>query len=449
MKKIIAILTALAVVSMAFAQTVSIKNELETQPVVTIDGANNQWGFDNDETILRDSVVAHAEVLDGRAVFEGRVRFYVRTRDTAMASILNVSPRWTFNTAAVGSALLKPIDGLEFRIIGDADFCEKGFGPNLSWSNLPQYNAAGINFPGITGKWQNIHKLAKGGYVAFTGIDGLWVGAGLSFGVNDAAGGTEANPELNWNNLNASLIKKGAFGPITVGATYDTDLFGVGAKYVGEFGGYNGVKGENGVADSNTGKFNHHNIYAGFTFKGLQDAKVGTTIGAAVDFDTYSASSVMNTKAYTGFAVSANADMNFRNGITDKVTVTVGYGSYDGQKSKVLQFYVGNDWGYKVSDDASFSLHTSYLQGGLANAKKTYTNVTEDKDIMNGTAASVITLKPAFTFSMGAHSFDFGVETQVANQMKYNQKTSSEWAFTSLYGKKAVVKFPVKWTYNF
>ena len=446
MKKIIAILTALAVVSMAFAQTVSIKNELETCPKVTIDGASNQWGFDNDDCILRDSVVAVAETADGRARFEGRVRFYVRTRDTEMNSILNVSPRWTFTTGAVGSALLKPIDGLEFRIIGDGDFCGKGFGPNLSWSNLPQYNAAGINFPGITGKWQNIHTLAKGGYVAFTGIDGLWVGAGLSWGVNDAAGGAT---EFNWNNLTASLIKKGAFGPITVGATYDADLFGVGAKYVGEFGGYNGVKGVNGVADNNTGKFNHHNIYAGFTFKGLQDAKVGTTIGAAVDFDTYSNSSVMNTKAHTGFAVSANAGMDFRNGITDKVTVTVGYDTYDGKKSKVLPFYIGNDLGYKVSDDASFALHTSYLQAGLNNAKKTYTTETTAADVMNATAASCITLKPEFTFNMGAHSFNFGVETQIANQMKYNQKTSSEWAFTSLYGKKAVVKFPVKWTYQF
>ena len=41
MKKIIAILLALAVVSMAFAQTVSISNELSTDPFIEINGGNS------------------------------------------------------------------------------------------------------------------------------------------------------------------------------------------------------------------------------------------------------------------------------------------------------------------------------------------------------------------------------------------------------------------------
>ncbi|MCQ2596103.1 MAG: hypothetical protein MJ196_12650 [Treponemataceae bacterium] len=445
-------MAALAVVSMAFAQTVSVFNKLESVPKVTIDGAKDQWGFDEDN-FLRDTIQAKAVTADGRAEFEGRARFMAQTRSTDNASILNVSPRWQFTGDLAASGLIRPIDGLELRIIGNKDFLTKGFGPSLCWRAWEQYNAADIAIPGITGAWNNPQVLMEGMYAAYTGIDGLWVGAGLNKGIASGVKefGTQTIDDNVWNGRkgDSSWIKKGAFGPFTVGATYDADLFGVGGKYVGEFGGYNGTAGENGKDDSNTGKFNHHNIYAGFTFKGLADAKVGTTIGAAVDFDTYSASSVMDTKAYTGLAATVNADMNFRNGITDMVAVTVGYGTYDGKKSKVLPFYIGNDLGYKVSDDASFNLHTSYMQGALNNAKKTYTDQTKVGDALFANYASLITLKPEFTFNMGAHSFNFGVETQVANQIKYNQKTSADWAFTSMYGKKAVVKFPMSWTYNF
>ena len=60
MKKIIAILLALAVVSMAFAQTVSIPNKLSTDPEITIDGGKMYWGFAN-SNFLRDEVTRKRE----------------------------------------------------------------------------------------------------------------------------------------------------------------------------------------------------------------------------------------------------------------------------------------------------------------------------------------------------------------------------------------------------
>ncbi|MCQ2596134.1 MAG: hypothetical protein MJ196_12810 [Treponemataceae bacterium] len=445
MKKIIAILTALAVVSMAFAQTVSITNTLSTSPEVVIDGAQQQWGF-SDDNFLREEVVGTGTTADGRATVWGRARLDLETRDTENKSILNVKPHWLFTNELTAAALIKPLNGLEIKV-GSHDGLNKYFGPGIEWENN---NVGDIQIADVTGKWNGINGFRDGIYAGFTGIDGLWVGGGFvadSRAWNDGVG---LDGQV-WNQ--SGLIKKGAFGPIQLGATYDADLFGVGAKYVGQFGGYNDVAAKdvakNGVDNSFTGKYNHHNIYAGFTFKGLQDAKVGTTIGAAVDFDTHSAAAAVGTKAYTAFAVSANAGMNFRNGITDTVAVTVAYQTIDGKKAKVLPFYIGNDLGYKVSDDASFSLHTSYLQGALINATKTYVAETTKDDVLSGDFASLITLKPAFNFSMGAHTFGFAVETQVANQIKYNQKTSADWAFTSMYGKKAKVKFPVSWSYNF
>ena len=437
MKKIIAILAALAVVSMAFAQTVSITNKIETAPQVRIDGSQHQWGFDGDR-LLREEVVGTGTTADGRATVWGRARLDLETRDTENKSILNVKPHWLFTNDLTAAALIKPLNGLEIKV-GSHDGLNKYFGPGIEWENN---NAGDIQIADVTGKWNGINGFRDGIYAGFTGIENLWIGGGIATGIYE--NGTKGN----------SLVKKGAYGPFEFGATYDADAFAVGAKYVGQFGGFTGKAGTNGVANNETdSKYNHHNIYAGFTFKGLEDAKVGTTIGAAVDFDTHKVSSVMDTKAYTAFAVSANAGMNFRNGITDTVAVTVAYQSVDGKKSKVLPFYIGNDLGYKVSDDASFGLHTSYAQAGLMNSMKTY-NGDKGTAVDNGVLsdkswASVLTLKPNFNFSMGAHSFGFGVETQVVNDLKYNQKTGNEWAFTSMYGREARVTFPISWSYNF
>ena len=443
MKKIIAILAALAVVSMAFAQTVSISNTLSTNPQVVIDGASQQWGF-ADDNFVREEIAGTGVTADGRASVWGRARLDVETRSTDNKSILNVTPRWHFTSEISAAALIKPFDGLEIKV-GSKDGFNKWFGPSIEWKNNNCGGANGIHIADVTGRWNSINGFRDGIYVGFTGIEGLWVGAGIA---TDSIAWNDGNDLAGkvWNP--AGLIKKGAFGPFEFGVTYDAAVFSVGAKYVGQFGGYNGTAGVNGVADANTGKYNHHNIYAGFSFRGLQDAKVGTSIGVAADFDTHTASTTMGTTAYTAFAVSANAGFDFRNGIKDTVAVTVGYQSVDGKKAKVLPFYVGNTLSYSM-DSATFSLAASYTQGGLLASTKTYINETADADVLTGSYASVIDLNPSFSFSMGAHSFSFGVDTQVANQLRHYNKTSSEWAFNALYGKKAQVNFPVSWTYNF
>lgn len=445
MKKIIAILTAGALFSAAFAQTVEISSTLSTSPEIYVDGESNQWGF-SDENFFREEIEGTGETADGRAAVWGRVRLDAKTKDTAQESILNIKPQWHFSNEFAAAALIKPFDGLEIKV-GSHEGLNKDFGSDIAWEDE---NAGDIIIADITGKENKINAFRSGIYAGFTGIEGLWIGGGVVADTIKESDGAGLDGKV-WNQN--GLIKKGSYGPFQFGASYDTDLFGAGVKYVGEFGGLNQPEdetGENGVANNFTdAKYGHHNIYAGFSFNGLQDAKVGTTIGFSVDFDTHKNSSVMGTKAYTAFAASANAGFDFRNGITDTVAVTVAYQSIDGKKSKVLPFYIGNDLGYQVSDDASFSLHTSYLQGGLLNAAKTYTDETTSDDVLSGNYASLVTLSPSFSFSMGAHTFGFGVETQVANHIKYNQKTSSEWAFTSMYGKSARVKFPVSWTYTF
>lgn len=445
MKKIVSVLIVLNIVFMAFTQTVSVKNTLSSTPKAVIDGGNTQWKF-VDDNFLREEIIGTGTTADGRASVWARVRLDVETRDTENTSILNVKPQWRFTNEIAAAAVIKPFTGLEIKV-GSKDGLNKSFGPSLEWENN---NTGDIHIADITGKRNGINGFRSGIYAAFTGIKGLWIGGGF---VTDSVAGNDGSGLAGkvWNGVDSAygLIKKGAVGPVQLGAKYDATLFAVGVKYVGQFGGYNGKKGKNGIGDSNTGKFNHHNIYGGFTFSGLKNAKVGTTIGAAFDFDTLTASEVMGTKAYTAFAASVNAGMNFRNGITDNAAVTVAYQSIDGKKTKVLPFYIGNDFGYEVSKDASFNLHTSYLQGGLIDAVKTYKTETKAENVLSGKYASLITLYPSFKLSMGAHTLSLGVKAQVANQIKYNEKTASDWAFTSLYGKKAQVNFPLSWAYTF
>lgn len=436
MKKIIAFSAVLAVASAVFAQSVTITNTLSSTPVVNVDGGNSAWGFD-ESNIFREEIVGTGKTAGNRAAVWVRARLDVETRDAADVSIMNVKTHWLFTNDLCAAAVVKPFENLEIKV-GSKNGLNKHFGPEIAWK---QSNVAKIAISGVTGSREGIHGFNSGIYAGFTGIDGLWLGFGFVTGWGENS--TEGK----------GLIKKGAYGPFQFGATYDAKLFSVGAKYLGQIGGYNEGKGSlaNGVANNFTdAKYAHHNIYAGFTFKGLKDAKIGTTIGAAVDFDTHNASEIMGTKEYIALAVSANAGMNFRNGITDSLAVTVVYQSVDGKKTKVLPLYIGNTLGYKVSGNATFSLITSYTQGGLEKSVKAYSDAeTKDSDVISGKYASVITLKPSLSLLMGAHTFGFGAEAQIANQMKYYQETSSMWGFTSLSGKAVRVKFPVSWSYKF
>ncbi|MBP5794340.1 MAG: hypothetical protein J6W46_12000, partial [Spirochaetaceae bacterium] len=191
MKKIIAILLALAVVSMAFAQTVSISNELSTDPTITINGGTTYWGFDS--AFLTDKVTGEAITADGRAKVKGVVKFQIETLTPLQnESILSFKPRWSWNSLANDkdsnnrsgvAAILKPVDWLEIGIgnLGEVGY-DKGAGQNLDWSEWSTWYAWGFgNIPGVVGQWQRLSSLVYDGvHVVWTGVPNLWVGAGLS-----------------------------------------------------------------------------------------------------------------------------------------------------------------------------------------------------------------------------------------------------------------------------
>jgi len=480
MKKIIAILLALAVVSMAFAQTVSISNKLETNPSITIDNGTHYWGFANN-VFLRDEVNGTAQTADGRAKIKARIRFDVNTLDPSETAILGFKPRWSWNSAANNTdsdgnrscvaAWLKPVDFLE---IGIGNFtgvdADTGFGPNIDWSEWSTWYKWGFNpIPGLAGRWQRASSLvADGIQVVFTGVPNLKIGAGLTSARNEKNEQGAADKE--------TMIKKGMFNGLSLGAGYDTDLFGVGAVWKGNFGMERGY-----LKEQNDKSYQDHTIYASFTFKGLQEAKIGTSIYAAVGFYTAKASELVDWSGYgfsnnagtpvtnkaqvTSFLFDIGAGFNFRNGITDNLAVAVGYYKIGGVTSKVLPFCVRNTISYSASSDATFAFTLGYSQAGLKEKKnvKASSNLTSNNLITTGaqgTAAVatpgtlanstwLIFAYPKFTWTMGAHSFDMGVKTMVDGEIVPHAKQGHEWAWTGLRGKTAEVIFPISWTYNF
>jgi hypothetical protein len=462
MKKIIAILLALAVVSMAFAQTVSIKNTVSTDPLVVIDGGSSFWGF-NGGNALREQVEGEAVTADGRAKVKGRIRFDLQTITPDNKSVLSVKPRWSWNSSAdavdgnrsaVG-AVIKPVDWLEIGI-GNVDEVgyARGAGPNLDWSEWSTWYKWGFNtIPGLVGQWQRASSLIYDGiHVVYTGVPNLWVGAGLESARNERNGHGAVN---GIDKPNSTMIKKGMFNGIAVGAGYNADLFGVGATYKGNFG-Y-----ENGTAAANNDKaYQDHTIYASFTFKGLNEAKIGTNLYTAVAFYSEKASAVKNAStAYTSFLFDVGANLNFRNGISDDVAVAVGYSKIGSTTSKVLPFCVRNTIKYSVSSDANFAFTLGYSQSGLA--EKTSTQATANSGLLGDGAPGkavpttaggdgwMVFAYPAFSFRMGAHSFNLGVRTVATGDIVPHAKQGHEWAWTGLKGKTAEIDFPLSWEYQF
>jgi len=451
MKKIVAILLALAVVSMAFAQSVSISNTLKTEPTITIDGGQYYWGFANNFA-LRDEVNADAQTADGRAHVKARIRFDLQTLAPTETTLLNLKPRWSWNSAdnandgnrSCVAAWLKPFDFLEVGI-GNFDGVDSGWGivPNLSYGMGPEYFKYGFNETiSLAGAYQNVHQLINDGIqVKYIGVPNLEIGFGLR----------SANGDLN------TMVKKGMFNGAALGATYNTDLFGVGVKWAGNFG------AENGVEANNSDKaYQDHLVLAGFTFKGLQEAKIGTTLEATVGFYTEKASVVKNAStARTSFIIGVGAGFNFRNGISDKVSLEVGYNKVGSKTSKVLPFTVRNKLSYSVSSDASFSLDAMYSQLGLVEKTKATasknTGTAFGGTVTNGLKANgtetanvwLIGLKPNFTWKNGAHSFEIGVKTNVIGSIEPHPKSGWEWGWTGLKGMIAEVSFPVSWKYTF
>ena len=504
MKKIIAILLALAVVSMAFAQTVSIVNTVSTEPQVTIDGGNQYWGFANN-FFLREQVVGEAITADGRAKVKGRIRFDLQTLDPAESSILSFKPRWSWNSSANAAdgnrssvaAVLKPWDIIEIGV-GNLENVGYAFGtgPGISGNWTEPWISEYIVIPGVAGSWQHVHNMINDGIqVLFTGVENLKVGVGLS----------SASRDLR------TMVKKGMFNGFALGASFDTDLFQVGGKYAGNFG-YTAdsplsvtfadeataaaagallagstvkdktvtAKSTTELAEGNDKAYQDHTIYAGFQFKGLQEAKIGTTIDAEVGFYTEKASQLKNGNVQTtAFLFGAGAGFNFRNGIKDDIHVLVGYVKKGSDTAKVLPFAITNNISYTVDSDATFSFKLTYAQNALKEKKSVqgtantnanyYTNAGTPAYKLNatgdgaewinytGTVGSgansgygwLIGAQPSFSWTMGAHQFSMGVKAVTLGDIVNHAKSGWEWSWTGLRGRKAVVSFPLSWTYTF
>lgn len=449
MKRIIAILACLAVVFAAFSQTVSVTNTVSTEPVITIDGETHYWGF-TDDYFLREEVVGEGITADGRAKVKGKIRFDLQTLDPAESSILSFKPRWSWNSAANANdgnrsrvaALLKPVDWLE---VGVGNLAGVGYafklGPNFSgdgWTD--DYNEGWNTIKGIVGNFENIHMLIKDGFqVSYIGVPGLKIGFALQ--------SAKADRE--------TMIKKGMFNGAALGAKYSADLFEVGAKWAGNFGAETGY-----LADQNDKAYQDHTIYTGFTFKGLQEAKIGTTLYAGVGFYTAKASKVKNTKATTAFLFDVGAGFDFRNGISDDVNIAIGYNKIDGKTSKVLPFCVRNTLSYEVSSDATFTFELCYAQAGLKEKKQVAGAANTNSGTLGPAGATatptvddgcgwLVAAVPTFEFSMGAHTFSMGVKSVVLGDIVPHAKSGHEWSWTGLRGQEANISFPLSWSYEF
>ena len=449
MRKVISILLCLAVSFAAFSQSVSITNTVSTEPVITIDDGNNYWGF-TDDYFLREEVVGEAITADGRAKVKGKIRFDLQTLTPAESTILSFKPRWSWNSAANANdgnrsrvaALLKPFDWFE---IGIGNLAGVGYafklGPNFSgngWTD--DYNEGWNVINGLVGKFQNIHMLIKDGIqFSYIGVPGLKVSFGLR----------SASTDLN------TMIKKGMFNGAALGASYKADLFEIGAKWAGNFGYEKGY-----LAEENDKAYQDHTFYAAVTFKGLEEAKIGTSLHAGAGFYTEKASAVKGSKATTAFLFDVGAGFDFRNGISDDVNVAVGYNKIGGTTSKVLPFCVRNTLEYSASSDSTFTFELCYAQAGLKEKKQVAGAVNTNNNAI-GPAGAVhtptvndeygwlVAAVPTFEFTMGAHTFSMGVKSVVLGDIVPHEKSGHEWSWTGLRGKQANISFPLSWAYEF
>ncbi len=444
MKKLFSsLLIALIAMVMVTAQTVTVSNELLTEPMVTVGGdsyANGvYWGYKNGIS-LRDEVVGEGITSDGRARVKGRVRFDLQGTDpTITSSLLTLKPRTSWgsfvdaldgNRSAV-AAILKPTDDIE---IGLGNLHDVGYafsvGSNPSacaWTDpiTTRWNV----IPGLAGQWQNANELVSDGiYVAFTGVDNLKIGVGL----RSADGNFE------------TMIKKGVFKGPAAAVTYTHEKFDVGAKVAADFGGIN--------SNNETDKaYRQYQAYAAFAYKGLQEAKVGTTLHAGAGVYTNNASTLLSKKKTTTFLLDVGSDFNFRNGISDSLNVSVGYGKIDGVNRKTLPFAIKNTLAYTVQD-AKFAVETVYAQTSFDKRTKDLKTNESFNGYVNATNLnydSLIAVNPSFQLTQGAHTFKVGVNTAVYNDLIAHEKTGSEWSWTGVKGVRADVSFPISWKYNF
>ncbi len=450
-KRFIAVVIGLATFSLLFAQTVTITNEMLSQPQIAINDKGDYWKFSK-SYFIRDEIYGEGVTADKRAKVKVRLRLDVQPLDPGETSILYAKPRWSWNTLANASdgnrsavaALLKPVDTIEIGIgnlesVGYALSC----GPNISRTMWTDKFITNVNvLPGVAGKSQYIHNMVDTGLqVCYTGIPNLKIGVGL------------VSPSAD----KETTIKKDMFNGIATGAKYSSKLFDLGANWRGNFG------AENGYKAANTDKaYQDHNIYAGFTYKGFSEAKVGTKINAAFGYYTSKKSAVANSKAITSLCIGVGADFNFRNGISDSVNIAVGYTKENGLKSKVLPFVIRNSLKYTVSKDAAFNLELCYSQSSLkekaaiaaqknatAGTLPAITNAVHIPTLYSSECDWLVVIKPTFTFSMGAHVFSMGVKAIALGDIVPHAKQGSEVSWTGLRGTQASIGFPISWGYKF
>ena len=433
MKKIIAILVALAVVSMAFAQTVNMSNTVEMRPVITVNGGRAAWSWApmdrKDGAIFADELEASGETGDGRGKFLGRVRTDLLTVEPNGTGLLNIMPR--IGLKVRGADFLGTYNALDFLAFGFGTYMEPyAAGGYLSAA----YEMVRPNDGNENGSWW-----AEGGnngqtWGAFNSATN-WNGAFVTF-LGDGVGvdGFKASFILNndWFNKNTASFA------IQLG--YSADLFGVTALYDGAFG----TQSADGTGALPAGAYDSksdysHGIRLGVAFHGLKDLAVGIELGAA--FDAEFRKTGGNTSSLFGVGVGSTFD--FRNNITDKVSVRVGFGNVNNEAVKVIPFGVGNELTYVIGGeyDAKFSFETWYMQNSL-NQKLKDSKATP-------ALSNDIYVYPRFQFSMGKSTFVFGVKNDVTGHMEYVDKTDNDWAYTKLFGDQVRVEIPISWKYTF
>lgn len=436
MKKIIAILVALAVVSMAFAQTVSMNNVLETRPVIVVNGGAAAWTWAaerNDGAFLKDTINAEAETADGRGKAKANVSSTLRVVDAAGAGLLNILPRIGITSPeAQAAGSYKATDFLAF-----------GFGSLNSY--MLQYAVGGYggtvqDMPGPNGGRENASALLPG-WTAWNSSN-FCNGAFVTF-IGDGVGLDGFKASLIFDN---DWLNKNTFS-FAVQVGYDAALFGATAKYEGTFGG----QGAGNTAYTAaltvpygwlTDKSNYdHDFTVGVKYRGLKDLAVGTTLGAAFDVRARKVN-----KTYTAFGVGLQADFDFRNDITDRLWAKVGFGQDEnGDSVKVLPFAVGTELTYAIGGehDAKFIFELAYGQSALARKLK------EADGKRTAASTNDIYIYPSFEFGFGKSKFLFGVKNDVAGHLEYVDKTDNDWAYTKLFGDQVRVEIPIKWTYTF
>ena len=422
---------------MAFAQTISMSNTVEMRPVITVNSGSAAWNWAaenrEDGSMFADVLQASGETADGRGKFIGQVRTDLLVKDPAGAGLMNIMPR--IGLKIRDARFLGTYKALDFLAFGFGNWQEPySAGAYLSAAYEMVRPAGGDE----DGSWWTNEGWAGDVWGAWNSANN-WAGAFVTFlGEGVGIDGFKASLILNndWFNKNTASFA------IQLG--YSADLFGVTALYDGAFGTQSAGEGVTNNGQLPVGAYDSksdyaHNINLGVAFHGLKDLPVGIELGAAFA----AAFSKVGATSSSKFSVGVGSEFDFRNNITDKVMVRVGFGNVDNESVKVLPFGVGNLLTYVIGGDydAKFSFETWYMQNAL-NQKL--------KDSKATTANSNdIYIYPRFQFSMGKSTFVFGVKNDINGHMEYVDKTDNDWAYTKLFGDQVRVEIPIKWTYNF